>query len=146
MNKEYYKRTFSRVRPSEETLERIFDITEITPKRIRFKGLIVVAVIIALLLCGTLSANAATGGKLFVGVKALANADEVKFVAKGNEEVTLFGRITIICNGEEISLKDYCDIVTMIGSGENDESIHVIYDLTLRSDFETETESENAVD
>lgn len=171
MNKEYYKRTFSKVRPSEKALERIFDMTEKKPKRIRFKGLIAVAVVIAILLCGTLTANAATDGKLYTGVKALASADEVKFVEKVNDHDSFLSRIRITINGEEVSLDDY--IVTksqsgdrttvLIDSRDGDHSFYVEYmtpsddytvnsvieghgDLTVRADFETETESEIAVD
>lgn len=155
MNKEYYKRTFSKVRPSEEAMERIFDMTESKPKRIRFKGLIAVAVIIAILLCGTLTANAATDGKLYTGVKALASADEVKLAEKENDDDTLFARIKITINGEEVSLKDYIvkeykdgDVIafdlaspdgivgiTVLGDPDND--VKITYDIDVV------TESEN---
>ncbi|MCH5191598.1 MAG: hypothetical protein J1F23_05480 [Oscillospiraceae bacterium] len=82
-------------------------MTESKPKRIRLKGLIAVAVIIAILLCGTLSANAATDGKLYTGVKALASADEVKLAEKVNDDDTFLSRIKITINGEEVSLDDY---------------------------------------
>lgn len=141
MNKEYYKRTFSNVRPSEEAMERIFDMTKSKPKRIRFKGLIAVAAVIAILLCGTLSANAATDGKLFTGVKALASADEVKLAKKENDDDTLLKRIKVIFNGEEVSLDEYI-ITTNIQSGE---STDVKLDLPDEMSVEVEEIGDDAV-
>lgn len=107
MHKADYKRTFLAVRPSEEAMERIFSMTEHKPRKIRYKGLIAVVAVLALLLCGTLTANAATDGKLFMGVQALASADEVKLAAKESDNDTLLQRIKITVNGEEVSLDDY---------------------------------------
>lgn len=145
MNKEYYKRTFSKVRPSEKALERIFDMTEKKPKRIRFKGLIAAAVIIALLLCGTLSANAATDGKLYTGVKGLATADEIWLAEKVNDDDTFLNRIIIKINGEEISLDNYITVeCKVVISGAPDEDDEFTYNIKLVTESENWDEIVNA--
>lgn len=77
MNNDNYKRAFSNIRPSDERLERIFDMTE---KRKRARGLktglIVAIAVLSTLMCGALTANAATGGALFEGVKLVINGEE----------------------------------------------------------------------
>lgn len=75
MNK--YKRTFSQIRPSEETIERIFEMSEKKSRRMKSKGLIAVLVCLAALLCGTLTANAATDGALFEGISLIVNGENV---------------------------------------------------------------------
>ena len=60
-----YKRTFSQIHPSDKTLERIYAMSEKKNKRIKFKGLLIAAACITALLCGTVTANAATDGALF---------------------------------------------------------------------------------
>lgn len=77
MNKQFYKQTFSGIYPSDEAIERIFDMTEKKTKRIRFKAMIVVAAIIAIFTCATLTANAVTDGALFSGMKMILNGEEV---------------------------------------------------------------------
>lgn len=72
-----YKRTFSQIRPSEEVIERIFEMSEKKNKRIKSKGLIAVLVCLAALLCGTLTANAATDGALFEGIHLIINGEDV---------------------------------------------------------------------
>ncbi|MDE6156465.1 MAG: hypothetical protein K2F67_08520, partial [Eubacterium sp.] len=73
----HYKRTFSQIRPSDETIERIFEMNKTKSKRIRFKGLFVAAACLAALLCGTLTANAATDGALFEGINLIVNGENV---------------------------------------------------------------------
>lgn len=77
MNSDNYKRAFSDIRPSDERLERIFDMTEKSrrAKGIK-KGLIVVIAVLSVLMCGALTANAATDGALFEGVKLVINGEE----------------------------------------------------------------------
>ncbi len=76
----HYKRTFSQIRPSDETIERIFEMSEKKNKRIKFKGLLVAVACLAALLCGTLTANAATDGALFEGLQLIVNGEEVNLV------------------------------------------------------------------
>lgn len=78
MNSDNYKKAFSNIRPSDERLERIFDMTE-KKKRARGvkKGLIAVMAVIVALMCGALTANAATDGALFDGVRLIINGEEV---------------------------------------------------------------------
>ena len=82
MLRDNYKKAFSQINPSEETIERIFEMTEKKRFKRIHKGLIIAVALIAVLLCGSLTANAATDGALFEG-------------------------ISLIMNGEEINLKDY---------------------------------------
>lgn len=77
MNKEYYKNAFSKVCPSEEAIERMLCMTETRKKTFRHKGLIIVLAVIAALVCGTFTVNAATDGALFGKVKIIINGDEV---------------------------------------------------------------------
>ena len=76
----HYKRTFSQIRPSDETIERIFEMSEKKNKRIKFKGLFVAAACLAALLCGTLTANASTDGALFEGIQLIVNGEDVNIV------------------------------------------------------------------
>lgn len=78
MNSDNYKKAFSNICPSDERLERIFDMTE-KKKRVRGlkKGLIAVMAGIIALMCGALTANAATDGAFFDGVKLILNGEEV---------------------------------------------------------------------
>lgn len=78
MNSDNYKKAFSNIRPSDERLERIFDMTE-KKKRVRGlkKGLIAVMAVIIALMCGALTANAATDGAFFDGVRLIINGKEV---------------------------------------------------------------------
>ncbi|MCM1364568.1 MAG: hypothetical protein NC122_06690 [Faecalibacterium sp.] len=80
MNKEKYKQTFSGIYPSDEAIERIFNMTEKKNKRIKFKAMIVIAAIVALFTCATLTANAATDGAIFEGMSMIINGEEVNLV------------------------------------------------------------------
>lgn len=57
-------------------------MSEKKTKRIKFKGVLIAAACLTALLCGTLTANAATNGALFEG-------------------------LTLIINGEDVDIKDY---------------------------------------
>lgn len=72
-----YKRTFSQIHPSYKTLERIYAMSEKKNKRIKFKGLLIAAACITALLCGTVTANAATDGALFEGINLIINGENV---------------------------------------------------------------------
>lgn len=82
MLRDNYKKAFSQINPSEETIERIFEMTEKKHIKKVYKGLIIAVAVIATLLCGSLTANAATDGALFEG-------------------------ISLIVSGEKVNLKDY---------------------------------------
>lgn len=77
MNKNDYKRTFSQIRPSDETIERIFEMSENKSKKMKHKGLVIAIACLMALLCGTLTANAATDGALYEGVKLIINGEDV---------------------------------------------------------------------
>lgn len=72
-----YKRAFSQIHPSDKTLERIYTMSEKKNKRIKFKGLLIAAACITALLCGTVTANAATDGALFEGINLIINGENV---------------------------------------------------------------------
>lgn len=82
MLRDNYKKAFSQINPSEETIERIFEMTEKKHVKKVYKGLIIAVAVIVTLLCGALTANAATDGALFEG-------------------------ISLIVSGEKVNLKDY---------------------------------------
>lgn len=77
MLRDNYKKAFSQINPSEETIERIFEMTE--KKRLKriHKGLIIAVALIAVLLCGSLTANAATDGALFEGISLVMSGEKV---------------------------------------------------------------------
>lgn len=72
-----YKKTFSQIHPSDKTLERIYAMSEKKNKRIKFKGLLIAAACITALLCGTVTANAATDGALFEGINLIIIGENV---------------------------------------------------------------------
>lgn len=72
-----YKKTFSQIHPSDKTLERIYAMSEKKNKRIKFKGLLIAAACITALLCGTVTANAATDRALFEGINLIINGENV---------------------------------------------------------------------
>lgn len=72
-----YKKTFLQIHPSDKTLERIYAMSEKKNKRIKFKGLLIAAACITALLCGTVTANAATDGALFEGINLIINGENV---------------------------------------------------------------------
>ena len=71
MNRENYIAAFSKVYPSDECIERIMNMTNEKKKKIFYKPLIAVAVIISLLLIGGIMANAATDGKVAESAKTV---------------------------------------------------------------------------
>ena len=88
MLRDNYKKAFSQINPSEETIERIFEMTEKKrSKKIR-KGLIIAIAIIVTLLCGVLTANAASNGALFDGI-----SNEIGFKINGEDVEDLTSRI-----------------------------------------------------
>lgn len=97
MNREDYKKAFSNVRPSEKTVERIFEMSEKKNRKFRFKGLIAVLACLMALLCGTLTANAATNGALFEGIHLIMNGEDVNIVDYLKEHKSYVGE-----DGEQV--------------------------------------------
>lgn len=89
MNKNEYKKAMSGVHPSEQAVERIMDMTNSKRRKGLRKGVIAVLVILSVLLCSGLTANAATDG-------AVAEA-----INQGIK------RITLRINGEEVDPDKY---------------------------------------
>lgn len=79
MLRDNYKKAFSQINPSGETIERIFEMTEKKRSKRIPKGLIIAIALIAILLCGTLTANAATDGALFEGIGYIINGGKIEF-------------------------------------------------------------------
>lgn len=77
MNKDYYKKAFSAVRPSENAVERIYDMTQKKHVKLWKKSVLAVAIVLAVLLCGSVTANAATKGALFEGMRLIVNGEDV---------------------------------------------------------------------
>lgn len=77
MNREDYKRVFSHVSPSEETIERILNMAEKKQKRFKLKAVLLAAAVVILMLCTLIAADAATGGDVF---KLEVNGEQVGVV------------------------------------------------------------------
>lgn len=73
MNKNYYKSTFSKVHPSGETVERIFDMAE---KKVGIcrKTVAAIIAVLSIFVATCICANAATDGKLKEEVKNIINS------------------------------------------------------------------------
>lgn len=74
MNKKYYTDTFSKLHPSDETVERIFDMAE--KKKVRFcrKTVLAIIAVLSIFVATCICANAATDGKLKEEVKNIINS------------------------------------------------------------------------
>lgn len=74
MNKKYYTDTFSKLHPSDETVERIFDMAE--KKKVKFcrKTVLAIIVVLSIFVATCICANAATDGKLKEEVKNIINS------------------------------------------------------------------------
>ena len=101
-----YQCTMSQLRPSNELMEKLMNNqTKITRHRRLTKPLLIAAVIMALLVCGILGANAATNGALFKGVSLILNGENVDINRyatsdsyiddEGNVKITL-GKVAIL--------------------------------------------------
>lgn len=133
----HYKRTFSQIRPSDETIERIFEMSEKKNKRIKFKGLLVAVACLAALLCGTLTANAATDGALFEGINLIVNGENVNlvdYIKSHDKYVTEDGAVMETFEFEvddedgEISFETTDDIT--VEAGEKSDDGTVTYNVT----------------
>lgn len=74
MNKKYYTDTFSKLHPSDETVERIFDMAEKKKVRICRKTVLAIIVVLSIFVATCICANAATDGKLKEEVKNIINS------------------------------------------------------------------------
>ncbi len=133
----HYKRTFSQIRPSDETIERIFEMSEKKNKRIKFKGLLVAVACLAALLCGTLTANAATDGALFEGINLIVNGENVNlvdYIKSHDKYVTEVGTVVETYEFEvddkdgQISFETTDDIT--VEAGEKSDDGTVTYNVT----------------
>lgn len=119
MNKNNYKKAFSQVRPSDEAIERIFEMTEKKNRKIKHKGLIVAIACLVALLCGTLTANAATDGALFDGIKLIVNGEEAnlmdylkvhrKYVTEDGKQVEEYEFVASDESGKEVQSFEFSD-------------------------------------
>lgn len=130
MNKTDYKRTFSQIRPSDETIERIFEMSEKKSKRIKHRGLVIAIACLMVLFCGTLTANAATDGALYEGIQLIMNGEDVdlKDYLKNYKSYTRE-------DGAEVA--EYEFVVP-----EDDEASSIIVEGELLNDGESITEKE----
>ena len=79
MDKKLYKKTFSHVRPSDDTLERILNMTN-KKQTIILRKVFATVLIIALLICTAgIVANAATDGKVAEKISEVADNASKKF-------------------------------------------------------------------
>lgn len=120
MLRDNYKKAFSQINPSEETIERIFEMTEKKRyKRVR-KGFIIAIALIAVLLFGVLTANAATDGALFEGMQlSFTGTSDSIWLTSG----TPTDKISFVDeNGNTVEQYDFdCD-----GDGEVDTRVFTI--------------------
>lgn len=76
MNRKKYKDTFSQIHPSEQTVERILDMTENKHKSVCRTALIAVAVIVSLLVIGGVVAGAKADNGFLNSVKDLIEPEK----------------------------------------------------------------------
>lgn len=74
MNKKYYTDTFSKLHPSDETVERIFNMAEKKKVRICRKTVLAIIAVLCIFVATCICANAATDGKLKEEVKNIINS------------------------------------------------------------------------
>ena len=96
----------SQLRPSNELMEKLLNNqTEITRHRRLTKPILIAAVIMALLVCGMLGANAATNGALFKGVSLILNGEKVDInrYATSDSYIDDEGNVKITLDLSEVS-------------------------------------------
>lgn len=101
MNKENYKRAFSEVRPSEETIERILNMPDKKTKSFKIRPLIAAAVTVSLLAGAMLTAHAAVDNGKSVP------SDGVNTVAQDSPFSTLENVVEMILNGKRLEESEY---------------------------------------
>lgn len=123
MNKTKYKEAFSKVHPSDETIERIFDMTN----KKNYKSIRTLAIVMALIavLCSFgIVAYASTGGEI---KETISNAVE-----------TVKKEITVLVNGESA-------IAVLTGSND-DTATYRVEDIDEAVCVEIEMALENSLD
>lgn len=137
MNNNNYKRAFSQIRPSKQTIERIFEMSEKKHRSIRRKGLIIAMACLMALLCGTLTANAATDGALFEGINLIINGEDVNiadYIKSHDKYVTDDGTVVetyeFELDGEDsqITVESESDIDLEVNQKSDDGT--VVYNIT----------------
>lgn len=101
MNKENYKRAFSQVRPSEETIERILNMPDKKSKSFKIRPLIAAAVTVSLLAGAMLTAHAAVDNGKSIP------SDRANTVVQDSPYSTLKNVVEMIINGENVDASDY---------------------------------------
>ena len=137
MLRDNYKKAFSQINPSEETIERIFEMTEKKHIKRIHKGLIIAIAVIATLLCGAFTANAATDGALFEGISLIINGEKVDlgdyivnhkfYVDENGNKIDEYVKVDL--NDHVADHKSYVD-----GNGNNVEE----YDIDIDGDGEVD--------
>ncbi len=122
MNKTKYKEVFSKVHPSDETIERIFDMTNKKYKSIR--TLAIIMALIAVLCSFGIVAYASTDGEI---KETISNAVE-----------TVKKEITVLVNGESA-------IAVLTGSND-DTATYRVEDIDEGVRVEIEMALENSID
>lgn len=137
MNNNNYKRAFSQIRPSEQTIERIFEMSEKKHRSIRCKEFIIAMACLMALLCGTLTANAATDGALFEGINLIINGEDVNiadYIKSHDKYVTDDGTVVetyeFELDGEDsqITVESESDIDLEVNQESDDGT--VVYNIT----------------
>lgn len=119
MFRDNYKKAFSQINPSDETVERIFEMTEKKHSKKLRKGLIIAIAIIAVLLLGTLTVNAATDGALFdPPISFFANSNAINLISGDPVNKTSY----VDENGNKVDRYDF----DTDGDGEVDYSAYAI--------------------
>lgn len=140
LNKELYKRTFSRLKLSQNAREELSAMTETTkkPRRKVFRTLLVTAVVMALAVAVAMGANAATNGELYeatlgnwIGTFTLDNGAVVDFY-----QTTEDGEIGIALVREEGSQEN---------SGTSEDGIDTDGAVVTEQEFSVETDGNKAV-
>lgn len=127
-----YQSTMSQLRPSNELMEKLLNNqTEITRHRRLTKPILIAAVIMALLVCGMLGANAATNGALFKGVSLILNGEKVDInrYATSDSYIDDEGNVKITLDLSEVSEDNGGGFGLEIEANENgDTELSIIVD------------------
>ncbi len=130
MNKKY-KSAFSLVAPSDESVERIFAMTE--KKKFNFKPLLAFALISALLAASMITANAATDGAVLNSLKITAEEDE-----KPQEQINSDLQVKTVDGEKHVYFSDkvgndYCVTFETESGTYGDCTIAAFYDASCES-------------
>ena len=123
MNKTKYKESFSKVHPSNETIERIFEMTNKKYNK-NIRTLAVVMALIAILCSFCIAAYASTNGEI---KETISNAVE-----------TVKKEITVLVNGETATavLTSSNDDTATYRVEDIDEELYIEVEMALENSFE----------